>query len=125
MVALWVLYRVLGFPDLTVEELRAAYSVKNTPNCDGSYYFQSFEGRVITGRDDSMKTWKNFWLWAGGSWEGHPQELEEYGRSVPTTWNLGRQCVDPTTVSDEGHARIQGILAMPECTRNCHALTTL
>ena len=27
-------------------------------------------------------------------------------------------------VSDEGHARIQGILAMPEGRRNCHALTT-
>ena len=39
MVALWALYRVLGFPDLTVEELRALYSVKNTPNCDDSYYF--------------------------------------------------------------------------------------
>ena len=60
MLALWALYRVLGFPDLTVEELRAAYSVKNTPNCDGSYYFQSFEGHVIIGRDDSMKTRKNY-----------------------------------------------------------------
>ena len=39
MVALWALYRVLNFPDLSVEELRAAYSIKNTPNCDGSYYF--------------------------------------------------------------------------------------
>ena len=62
MVALWALYRVLGFSDLSVEELRAAYSIKSTPNCDGSYYFQSFEGRVITSRDDSMKTWKNFWF---------------------------------------------------------------
>ena len=60
MVALWALYRVLGFPDLMVEELRAAYSVKNTPNYDDSYYFQSFEGHVITGRDDSLKTWKNY-----------------------------------------------------------------
>ena len=51
---------MLGFPDLTVEELRAAYSIKNTPNCDDSYYFQSFEGCVITGRDENMKTWKNF-----------------------------------------------------------------
>ena len=71
MVALWALYHELGFLDLTVEELRVAYSVKNTPNCNGSYYFQSFEGRVITGRDDSMKTWKDYWFWAGGSWEGH------------------------------------------------------
>ena len=60
MVALWALYHVFGFPNLTVEELRAAYSVKNTPNCDGSYYFQSFEGRVIIGINDNMKTWKNF-----------------------------------------------------------------
>ena len=36
MVALWTLYRVLSFPDLTVEELREAYSVKTTPNCDDS-----------------------------------------------------------------------------------------
>ena len=64
MVALRAIYRVLGFPDLTVEELLAAYLVKNTPNCDDAYYFQSFEGRVITGRDDTMKTWKNFWFWA-------------------------------------------------------------
>ena len=56
MVALWALYRVLGFLDLSVEELRVAYSIKNTPNCDSSYYFQSFEGRIITYRDDNMKT---------------------------------------------------------------------
>ena len=30
IVALWALYHVLGFPDLSMEELRAAYSVKNT-----------------------------------------------------------------------------------------------
>ena len=124
MVALWALYRVLSFPDLSVEEFRAAYLVKNTPSCDGSYYFQSFEGRVITDRDDSMKTWKNFWFWAGGSWEGHPRELTEFGRAVLVTWNLGKQCADPAIVSDEGYARIQGILAMPERRRNCHALTT-
>ena len=124
MVALWALYHVLDFPDLTMEELRAAYSVKNTRNCDDSYYFQSFEGRVITGRDDSMKTWKNFWFWAGGSWEGHPHELMEFGRVVPTTWNLGRQCADPAIVPNEGYAHIQGILAMPKGWRNGHALTT-
>ena len=39
MVALWALYRVLDFPDLTVEELQDAYSVKNTPNCNIFYYF--------------------------------------------------------------------------------------
>ena len=39
MVALWALYRVLDFPNLTVEELRVAYSVKNTPNWDDYYYF--------------------------------------------------------------------------------------
>ena len=124
MVALWALYRVLGFPDLTVEELRATYSIKTTPNYDDSYDFQSFEGRVITDRDDSMKTWKNYWFWAGGSWEGHPRELAEFGKAVPTTWNLGRQCVDPAIVPDEGYARIQGILALPNGRRNCHALTT-
>ena len=102
MVALWALYSVLGFPYLTVEELRAAYSVKNTPNYDGSYYFQSFEGRVIIGRDGNMKTWKNYWFWARGLWEGHPRELAEFGRAVPTMWNLGRQCAEPTTVPDEG-----------------------
>ena len=62
LVALWALYRLLCFPGLTVEELRAAYAVKNSPNCNGSYYFQSFEGHVITERDDSMKTWKDYWL---------------------------------------------------------------
>ena len=124
MVALWALYRVLGFPDLTVEELRVAYSVKNTPNCDDSYYFQSFEGRVITGRDDNMRTWKNFWFWVEGSWEGHPRELAEFGRAMSITWNLGRQCADPAVVSDEGNARIQSILAMPEGRQNSHALTT-
>ena len=90
MLALWVLYQVLDFPDRIVEELRAAYTVKNTPNCDGSYYFQSLEGRVITSRDDSMKTWKKLWFWFEGSWEGHPQELKDYGRFMSTTWNLGR-----------------------------------
>ena len=41
---------------------------------------------------------------------------------MPTTWNLRKQCVDPATVSDEGYARIQGILTMLEGRRNCHAL---
>ena len=104
MVALWALYRMLGFPDLTVEELRAAYSVKNTSNCDGSYYFQSFEGHVITGRDNNIKTWKNYWFWAEGSWEGHPRKLEEFGRVVLVTWNLNKQCVNPAVVPDEGNA---------------------
>ena len=123
MVALWALYRLLGFPDLTVEELRAAYSVKNAPSCHGSYYFQSFEGQVITDRDDSMKTWKSYWFWAEGSWEGHPRELAEYGRAVPTTWNLEKQCADQAAISDEGTARIQSILGMPAWRRNSHTLT--
>ena len=39
LVALWALYKVNSFPDLTVEEFRAAYAVKNSPNYNGSYYF--------------------------------------------------------------------------------------
>ena len=62
LVALWALYRLFNFLELTVEELRVAYTVKNSPNCNGSYYFQSFEGHVITSRDDSMKTWKDYWF---------------------------------------------------------------
>ena len=82
IVALWALYRMLGFPDMTVEELRVAYSVKNTLNCDGSYYFQSFKGRVITDRDDNMKTWKNFWFWA-----------RVRGRGTHVSWrSLGGLC---------------------------------
>ena len=54
--ALWVIYRLLHFPDLIVEEFRVAYVMKNSPNYNGSYYFQSFEGQVIIGRDDCMKT---------------------------------------------------------------------
>ena len=49
--------------------------------------------------------------------------LEEFGWTVPTTWNLGKQCVEPTKVSDEGLQRIFGILRMPEGRRQCHALT--
>ena len=36
--------------------------------------------------------------------------LEEFGRFVPTTWNLGKQCVEPDRVSDEGLLRIFSIL---------------
>ena len=39
LVALWVLYRLLCFPDPTVEEFLVAYAIKNSPNCNGSYYF--------------------------------------------------------------------------------------
>ena len=60
LVALWALYRLLNFPELTVEELQAAYAVKNSHNYNSSYYFQSFEGCVITSRDDSMKSWKDY-----------------------------------------------------------------
>ena len=71
-----------------------------------------------------MKAWKNYWFWAGGSLEGQPRELAEFGRAVPTTWNLGKQCAKPATMPDEGYACIQGILAMPKGRRNGHALTT-
>ena len=49
--------------------------------------------------------------------------LEELGKAVPTTWNLGKQCVESTKVSDEGLQHIYGILGMPEGRRQCHALT--
>ena len=39
LVVLWVLYRLNHFPDLTVEEFQAAYAMKNSPNCNDSYYF--------------------------------------------------------------------------------------
>ena len=39
LVALWALYQLLRFPDLTVEKLRAAYAVKNSHNYNSSYYF--------------------------------------------------------------------------------------
>ena len=38
--------------------------------------------------------------------------------------DLGKQCADLTTVSDEWYARIQGILGMPKRRRNFYALTT-
>ena len=60
LVALWVLYRLNRFPDFMVDKFRAAYAVKNSPNCNGLYYFQSFQGQVIIGRDKSNKTWKDY-----------------------------------------------------------------
>ena len=32
-----------------------------------------------------MKAWKDYWFWAGGSWEAPPKVLKEFGRSVPIT----------------------------------------
>ena len=89
LVALWVLYRVNSFPDLSFEEFRAQYVV-NSSNCEGSYYFQSFRGQVITGQDDSNKTWKDYWFWVGGTWEAPPNAMQTFGHSVLTTWNLNR-----------------------------------
>ena len=77
LVTLWVLYRINRFPDLTLEEFRAQYAMKNSPNCEGSYYFQSFSGQVITGRDDNNKTWKDYWFSVGGVWEAPPLSAEE------------------------------------------------
>ena len=62
LVALWVLCCVNRFLDLTLEEFRAQYAMKNSPNCEGSYYFQSFSGQVITGLDGNNKTWKDNWF---------------------------------------------------------------
>ena len=42
LVALWVLYHINRFLDLILEEFRAQYTMKNSSNCEGSYYFQSF-----------------------------------------------------------------------------------
>ena len=92
LVALWVLYRINRFLDLTLEEFQAHYVVKNSPNYEGSYYFQSFSRQVITGRDDSNKIWKDYWFWAGGAWKAPPRVLKKFERFMPTTWNLNKQC---------------------------------
>ena len=97
--------------------------MRNSPNCEGSYYFQSYSKQVITGQDDSNKTWKDYWFWAGGAWEAPPQVLREFGRSVPTTWNLNKQYVEVFAVSDEA---LQWVLSIPEMSdgrRHCQALT--
>ena len=49
--------------------------------------------------------------------------LQEFGRSMLTTWNLGKQCVEPVRVSDDAFQRVLGILEMPEGRRHCQALT--
>ena len=60
LVALWVIYWLNRFANFTVEEFQVAYALKNSSNSNGSYYFQSFTDQVITGRDDSNKTWKDY-----------------------------------------------------------------
>ena len=49
--------------------------------------------------------------------------LEKFGRSVPTTWNLGKQYVDRARVSDEALQRVFNILEIPDGRRHCQALT--
>ena len=49
--------------------------------------------------------------------------LEEFRRFMPTTWNLGKQCVEPARVFDEGLQRIFGILEIPGGRRQCQVLT--
>ena len=49
--------------------------------------------------------------------------LEEFDRSVPTTWNLDKQCVEPARVSDEALQRVFNILEMSDGRRHCQALT--
>ena len=51
--------------------------------------------------------------------------LEEYYRSVPTTWNLDKQCVELARVSDEALQWVFSILEMPDGRRHCQALTQL
>ena len=97
--------------------------MKNSLNCNSFYYFQSFFGQVITGRDDSNKTWKDYWFWAGGAWEAPPQVLKEFGRFVPTTWNLNKQCVKAFAVTDDALQRVLSVLEMPDGRRNYQALT--
>ena len=49
--------------------------------------------------------------------------LQEFGRSVPTTWNLNKQCVEPIRVSDDALQWVFNILEMPDGRRHCQALT--
>ena len=97
--------------------------LSNSPNCEGSYYFQSFQDQVITGQDDSNKTWKDYWFYVGGAWEAHPDVLKTYGQSVPTTWNLNWQCVDAFEVVDDVFQRVLNILEMLDRRKNCQVLT--
>ena len=39
LVVLYVFYWINRFPDLMLEEFRAQYAVKNSLNCNDSYYF--------------------------------------------------------------------------------------
>ena len=47
--------------------------------------------------------------------------LKTFGRSVPTTWNLNQQCVDPFEVTDDALQRVLNILEMPGRRKNCQA----
>ena len=49
--------------------------------------------------------------------------LEEFYRSMPITWNLGKQCVEPARVSDEVLERVFSIIEMLDGRRHCQALT--
>ena len=42
LVALWVLYHINSFFDLSFDEFWVQYPIKNSLNYEGSYYFQSF-----------------------------------------------------------------------------------
>ena len=45
--------------------------------------------------------------------------LEEFGGSVPTTWNLNEQYVEAFMVTDDALQWMLSILEMPEGRRNC------
>ena len=121
MVALWVLYIVNNFPDLLLEEFRAHYAIKNSLNCEGSYYFQSFTRQVINNWDDHNKTWKDYWFWVRCAWEAPPLVLKTFGHLMSTTWNLNWQCVDSFEVTDDVLLRLLIILEMSGKRKNYQA----
>ena len=47
-------------------------------------------------------------------WEAPPYVLQEFGRAVPTAWNLSKQCVEPDRVSDDALQQVFNILEMPD-----------
>ena len=49
--------------------------------------------------------------------------LKVFGHSVPTTWNLNQQCVDPFEVADDVFQRVLNILEMSGRRKNYQALT--
>ncbi|XP_058076380.1 uncharacterized protein LOC131224961 [Magnolia sinica] len=89
LISSFIIWRQVGNPELTLEELVNLYLVKHDSH-EPWYYFATRGSKglgLVMNLPSSNKDWKNKWFWASGEWEALTAELGCLMTRVPTRFS--------------------------------------